>query len=92
MGSLAAAAHPVLADHVRHPGIGQDLHHLDGTEPEVVGRAVAVPLPVGALRLGPAPGYRDDEALAPATQVVADVRDDLRAGGLRARRVPAHES
>jgi hypothetical protein len=54
----------VLGDHVRNPDIGPNLDHLRRAKTEPVTGPLAVPLTVGAFRLRPPPGDRQDEVPA----------------------------
>ncbi len=78
-----ARLHPPLGDYAGDPDVGLDPDKLDSTEAGVVLRAVLVPGTVDRLRLRPALRDGEDEALAPADEVVADLGDELVPLGLR---------
>jgi hypothetical protein len=71
-------------------GIRLDPDQLHGAQGEP--GAVRVPAAILAFRFWPAAGYRDHESLAPAADIVSDVRDDLVALADRGRRVPGDEA
>jgi hypothetical protein len=81
----------VLTDHVGYPDVRLDLHQPDCSQAEVVVGAVAVPPSVVLFRFGPSAGDCPHEALAPGSDVVAHVGDDLPTVGLRGGGIALNE-
>src|SRR5262249_6045256 len=76
-----------LSQQVGHPEVRLNLHELDGTKSEVIPLTLRGPAAKLLLGLLPALRDRNDETLRPMTCVVADVAEDLIAGGLWAGRI-----
>src|SRR6185437_1636137 len=66
-----------LPHHVGHPDVRLDLNELHGPKMETALFTRCVPCAIFGLRLLPSARDGEDEALAPAADVVADVADDL---------------
>ncbi len=78
----AAASDSTLADEIGYPQVGLDGHELH--LPQFKRHIGTVPMPttIFRFRLFPSLRQRQHKSLAPATDVVADVDDDLVALGI----------